>query len=178
MMQQKGVPTQTFAAVVVVLVVIAAIGFGLYLTKPTATETMTETTTSTTTQSGNATSAFQFTPAKGQMLHSAWVVVGRTESGQYTLAVYAQGLDTTQGTGNDYIVEGAQSSGSMAVVPVGANATASEFDVGSNGVGSYFTLLSQNPLTSFENIQIVFLPGMHMTNATVVATASLTMMSH
>jgi hypothetical protein len=68
-------------------------------------------------------------------------------------------------------------SGSMAVVPIGPNATASEFETSSNGVGNFFILLSQNPYSAFENVQIVYLPGMQMTNATVVATATLTMMS-
>jgi hypothetical protein len=186
MSSRSGITNQVFAVTVIVLLVFAAGGYLLYLTRPatmensteTMTHSVTETTTESTNQSTSAAGAIQFTPATGQMLHSAWLVVSKTESGQYALSVYAQGLDTTQGTGSDYIVEGAQSSGSMAVVPIGPNATASEFDVGSNGVGSYFTLLSQNPFTSFENVEIVFLPGMHMTNATVVATASLTMMPH
>lgn len=190
MQARRAVTNQAFAATVVALVLIAAIGFTLYLTKPTVMESMTETMTETVTQpvtttmtetmsqSASGASAIPFTPATGQMLHNAWLLVGKTESGQYAISIYAQGLDTTEGTGNDYIIEGAQSSGSMLVVPIGPNATASEFEVGSNGVGLYFTLLNQNPVTNFENIEIVFLPGMQMNNATVVATASLSMMSH
>jgi hypothetical protein len=188
MSSRRGVTNQVFAVTVIVLLVVAAAGFALYLTRPPAmestTEAMTETATGsaalTTTESMNqstrAAGAVQFTPATGQMLHTAWLVVSPTESGQYALAVYAQGLDSVPGS--DYIVEGTQSSGSMAVVPIGPNATASEFDVGGNGVGSYFTVLGQNPFSNFESIEIVFLPGMQMTNTTVVATASLTMMAH
>ncbi len=185
MRPRRAVSSKVFGATVAVLVLVAAAGFALYLSRPTMTETTTETMTSSVTQtmtetspSAGASQAVQFTPAAGMMLHSAWLVVSMTESGQYALSVYAQGLEPSQGTGNDYIVEGAQSSGSMAVVPVGPNATASEFEVGSNGVGSYFTLLNQNPFSSFESIDIVYLPGMQMANATVVATASLSMMSH
>jgi hypothetical protein len=186
MNSRRGVSNQVFAATVIVLVLIAAVGFTLYLIRPpmieTITETMTHSVTETmnesTSQSMSGLTALPFAPATGQMIHNAWLLVGTTESGQYALSIYAQGLDTSIGTGSDYIVEGVQSSGSMAVVPIGANATVSEFDVGSNGVGSYFTLLNQNPSTSFESIEIAYLPGMEMTNATVVATVSLSMLVH
>jgi hypothetical protein len=182
---RKGVANAVFAGTVVVLVIVAGVGFSLYFSRSTVaqtmtenmTETMTETMTPTSTQMAAGT-AVQFTPATGQMVHTAWLVIEPTESGQYALSVYAQGLESTQSTGSDYIVEGTQSSGAMAVVPVGPNATASEFETSSTGTGSFFTLLNQNPYTSFENVQLVFLPGMEMTNATVVATATLTMTTH
>jgi hypothetical protein len=121
--------------------------------------------------------AIKFTPATGQMFHSGWLLIEPTGTGQYAVSVHAEGLENTQITRSDYIVEGAQSSGAMAVVPVGPNATASEFGTSSVGVGNFFIVLGQNPFTTFENFQIVYLPGMSMTNATVVATASL-IMSH
>lgn len=193
MSAKKGVSTAVYAGTVIVLVILAGAAFGLYLTKSPAAQTMTENMTETTTASMTETmtetmtptstqmaaeTAVQFTPATGQMIHTAWLVIEPTVSGQYALSVYAQGLENTQSMGSDYIIEGAQSSGAMAVVPVGPNATASEFGTSSAGAGSFFVLLNQNPYTSFENIQIVYLPGMEMTNATVVATATLTMSAH
>lgn len=136
------------------------------------TETMTETASMMTTA---GTDAIQFTPSTGQMVNNAWLVIEPTGSGDYAVSVYAQGLESTNGTTNVYIVEGTQSSGTMSVVPIGPNATASEFGTTSDGVGAYFVVLMQNPYTSFENIQIVYLRGMEMSNATVVATATLTM---
>ena len=91
------------------------------------------------------------------------------------MSVHAEGLESTMGTGNVYNVEAASASGGMSVSPIGRNATSSEFETTSGGVGNFFILLGQNPYSAFENIQIVFLPGMQMGNGTVVATASLMM---
>jgi hypothetical protein len=197
---RPGVTTALFAGTTILLLIVAGVGFSLYFTSAsstqqttatmnhtttevmtetmgqTTTETMGQTTTEIMTQTANGTDAIQFVPATGQMVNSAWLLIQPTGSGQYAVSINAQGLESTQGTGSVYIVEGAESSGSMSVVPVGPNATASEFETSSTGAGSYFILLSQNPFTTFENIQIVFLPGMQMTNATVVATATLAMM--
>ena len=175
---RSGVSNAVFAGTAIVLVILAGIGFSLYFTSTgasTTTDNMTATMTHTVTASMNATDASQFTPATGQMIHTAWLLIEPTGSGDYAVSVFAQGLESTQATGSIYIVEGTQSSGSMGVVPIGANATASEFGTTSQGVGSYFTLLMQNPYDSFENVQIVYLPGMQMGNATVVATATLSM---
>jgi hypothetical protein len=182
MKARTGVTNAVFAGTVVVLLIIAGIGFSLYLTGSSSTHTttdnMTETSTTVMTEtSSNGTDAIQFTPATGAMIHTAWLLIEPAGMDQYAVSIHAEGLENTQSMGSDYIVEGAQSSGSMAVVPIGPNATASEFDTSSSGVGNFFILLGQNPHSSFENIQIVYLPGMQMTNATVVATASLTMAS-
>jgi hypothetical protein len=113
------------------------------------------------------------------MFHNGWLLVAPAGMDQYALSVHAEGLESTQGMGDVYIVEGAQSSGSMASVPIGGqNATLSEFEVGPNGVGNFFIILDQNPFSSYESVSIVFLPGMQMANATVVATASLVMGMH
>lgn len=198
-----GVSSAVFASAVIVLIVVAASGFGLYATKPqvvstttvtstnemtnTMTETMTNTMTETmtTTMTGNMTQtstsamtheAIAFTPRQGQMIGNAWLLVEPAGmNGQYALSIYAPGLEQTMGTGNVYLVEAAQASGSMASVPVTGNVTTSEFEVGSNGVGQFFALLSQNPYTTFENVQIFYLAGMQMSNATLVATAALGM---
>lgn len=179
---RPGVSNAVFAGTSVVLLIIAGFGFSLYLTTPhstvTTTETMAETMTSTATTSAGSPDAILFAPATGQMVHSAWLLIEPSGSGEYAVSVYAQGLESTQGTGNVYIVEGAQSSGSMSMVPIGPNETASEFETTSSGVGAYFVQLMQNPYTSYESIQIVYVPGMQMSSAVVVATANLTMMSH
>lgn len=119
--------------------------------------------------------AIEFTPAAGQMIHSGWLLIEPTGIGEYAVSIHAEGLEVTQTMGSDYMVEGAESSGSMALVPIGPNATASEFETCSAGVGNFFLLLGQNPSTTIENIQVVYLPGMSMTSAIVVATADLTM---
>ena len=180
---RPGVSTTVFAGTTVVLLILAAVGFSLYLTNSSAshtttedmTETMTSTSTSVMTETSNGTEAISFTPATGQMIHSAWLLIEPSGMHDFALAIHAEGLENTQSMGSDYIVEGTQSSGSMSVVPIGPNATASEFDTSSSGAGNFFIILGQNPHSTFENIQIIYLPGMQMTNATVVATASLAM---
>ena len=176
---RRGISSSVFAGTTVALLIVAAIGFSLYFTAAhgsVTTDNMTEVMTST--ETTNATDAIQFAPASGQMVHSAWLLIEPSGSGDYAVSVYAQGLESTEGTGNVYIVEATESSGSMSVVPLGTNATASEFETTSSGVGAYFTVLMENPYASFESIQIVLLPGMQMSNSTVIATATLTMMSH
>jgi hypothetical protein len=176
MLVRRGVSNTVFAGTTIVLLIIAGIGFSLYLTAApathTTTENMTETTTTgmTETTAGNA---IQFTSSTGQMIHTAWLLIQSAGMGDYAVSVHAEGLENTQAMGSVYIVEAEQSSGSMSVAPIGPNATASEFETGSTGVGNFFIVLMQNPFTSFENIQIVYLPAMEMANATVVATASL-----
>lgn len=173
---RPGVSNAVFAGTTIVLLILAGVGFSLYLTASSSTHTttdnMTETTTTGTTEMTGA-NAIQFTPATGQMIHSGWLLIQSTGSGDYAIAIHAEGLENTQQMGSDYIIEAQQSSGNMSVAPIGPNATASEFQTSSAGVGDYFVVLMQNPFTSFENIQIVYLPGMEMTNATVVATATL-----
>ena len=180
---RPGVSNAVFAGTAIVLLILAGIGFSLYFTSSgstttenmTETHNMTETMTETATSMTNATGAFRFTPATGQMIHSAWLLIEPAGSGDFAVSVYAQGLESTQSTGSDYIIEATQRTGSMAVVPIGPNATASEFETTSQGAGAYFTVLMQNPFNSYENVQIVYLPGMQMSNATVVATATLPM---
>ena len=176
MQVRRGVSNAVFAGTTVVLLIIAGIGFSLYLTSAavthTTTENMTETTTAgmTETMAGNA---IQFTPATGQMIHSGWVLIESAGQGDYAVSIHAEGLEDTSAMHSVYIVEAEQSSGNMSVGFIGPNATASEFETNGAGVGNFFVVLMQNPFTSFENIQLVYLPGMEMTNATVVATATL-----
>jgi hypothetical protein len=122
-------------------------------------------------QEANSTRALALQPKSGQMIHSGWVIIASVGSGDYVISVHADGLEPPSSGG--YIVEGVQRTGSMNVVPIGANATASEFEASTSGSGSYWTVLMQNPNTSFEAVDLVYLPQMNMAQATVVATAQL-----
>jgi hypothetical protein len=121
----------------------------------------------------NTTRAFQLQPhaGAGQMFHTGWVVIAPAGSGHYAIAVHAEGLEPPSSGG--YIVEGAQRTTAANVVPIGGNATASEFDAGADGVGNYWTVIMENPTTSYGSIELLFLPGMNMTQATLVASVSL-----
>lgn len=122
-------------------------------------------------QEMNSTRVLQLQPKSGQMIHSGWVIIAAVGNGDYAVSLHADGLESPSSGG--YIVEAAQRTGSMNVVPIGANATSSEFDASANGAGSYWTVLMQNPSSSFESVELVYLPGMNMAQATVVATAQL-----
>jgi hypothetical protein len=150
----------------------------------TQTETMTEemTMTQEMTVAASATGmmeqeAIPFIAQPGQMVHNGWLLIAPLSNGQYALSVYVAGLEPSMGTGSNYIVEGPQMTGPMASVPVTGNATSSEFEVGSGGVGYFFTILDQNPYTTFESIQVFYLPGMQMSNAMLIATANFSMTS-
>ena len=119
----------------------------------------------------NTTQAVQLEPQPGQMIHSGYVVIAALGNGEFAVSLHADGLEPSSSGG--YIMEGVQRTGSMNTVPIGANATASEFDASPDGSGSYWTVLMQNPGASFESAELVYLPGMSMAQATVVASAQL-----
>jgi len=119
----------------------------------------------------NSSQAVQLDPQPGQMIHSGYVVIAALGNGEYAVSLHADGLEPPSSGG--YIVEGVQRTGSMNTAPIGPNATASEFDAGADGSGSYWTVLMQNPGASFESADLVYLPGMSMAQATVVASAQL-----
>jgi len=119
----------------------------------------------------NATLSLSLQPKSGQMIHTGWVIIASIGSGDYVVSLHADGLEPPSSGG--YIVEGVQRTTSMNVVPIGANETASEFDATTTGTGSFWTVLMENPSTSFEAINLVYLPGMSMTQATVVASTQL-----
>ena len=119
----------------------------------------------------NTTGALRLTPHLGAMIHTGWVILAPVGSGDYAIALHAEGLEPPSSGG--YIVEGAQRTTAMTLVPIGANATASEFDAGTNGVGSYWTVIMENPTTTYESIELLYLPGMNMAQAQLVASVSL-----
>jgi hypothetical protein len=119
----------------------------------------------------NATSALPLKPQSGQMVRTAWVFISPVGTGDYAIFVHAEGLEPP--ASGAYIVEGVMRGGAMNIVPIGANATASEFEPTANGAGNYWTVLMQNPSSSFEAIDLFYLPGMDMSHAALVATVQL-----
>lgn len=179
--RRRAVSTAVFGVTVVVLLAVAASGFVLYGTRSTMEETMTVTASETMSLSSSsaamnetATPAVAFVPAHGQMFGSGWLIVAPLGNGSYAVTLHATGLESAEM--GDYIVEGAQNSGQMAMVPIaGTNDALSEFTADSHGNGQFFVVLQQEPSSIYESVSVVYLPGMEMTNAAVVATASLKM---
>jgi hypothetical protein len=120
----------------------------------------------------NSTVPVALTPQSGMMIHDAWLFVAPVGQGDYAIIVRATGLDMS--SDGAFIVEGVSKTGSMDTLPISGNATTSEFHSDGMGDGVYFTILMANPHTTFESIKLLFLPGMSMTNAELLATANLT----
>ncbi len=179
-----------FGATVAVLVVIAAVGYGLYATTSLSPSTVTITTTTSPTSemtsssstvmlTSSGSAAYSFTPKSGAMISNAWLLVAPLGSNNYAVSIHAEGLEPN-GT---YLVEGPLSRGSMQVVPISNESMsmnhvgASEFQANINGTGLFWIQLGSNPMTTFEDLELAYLPGMSMQNATLVATASFTQMN-
>ncbi|HZW57658.1 MAG TPA: hypothetical protein VFF30_15325 [Nitrososphaerales archaeon] len=117
--------------------------------------------------------AYMFTPKSGAMISSAWLLVVPTDMmNEYAVSIHAEGLEPN-GT---FIVEATPASGTMMEpTPISSHSmnmnttSASEFQADRNGTANYWIVLDTNPLTTFESVQLVFLPGMSMQNATEVA---------
>ncbi len=184
---RSGVSNIIFAAAVVVLIIIAGSGYGLYAisiahsstatSSPSSTEMMTGTST-TSASALNCACAYQFTPESGVMISNAYAIIASLGMDQYAVSIHAEGLEPN-GT---YFVEGELSSGSMSVVGISSESmsmnttSASQFQADSNGTGTYWIVLNNNPSSTFESLELTYIPGMSMQNATVVATTSLSMM--
>jgi hypothetical protein len=129
---------------------------------------------------GNTSSnAYMFAAKSGAMISSGWLLAAPTGMmHEYAVSIHAGGLEPN-GT---YLVEGALMVSAMATVPIssqsmGMNTTsASEFQADKNGTGNYWIVINNNPATTFERVQLFFLPGMSMQNATLIATVSFTSM--
>jgi hypothetical protein len=119
----------------------------------------------------NSTLALPLSLQSGQMIHSGWVFLSPVGSGDYAVSLHVEGLEPS--SAGAYIVEGVTRGAQMNMVPIGGNATSSEFDATAQGVGTYWTTVMQNPSTTYEGIDLVYLPGMNMTQATVVASVQL-----
>ncbi len=193
---RSAVSNTIFSVVVVILIVAAAAGFGLYGTNASKTVTTQNTVTVTAstevmmttdvtminhTSSGMpANYAYQFNPASGAMVSSAWLLDVPVGMHEYAVSIHAEGLEPN-GT---YIVEGNLASGSMSAVPISSQSmnmnttSASEFQADQNGTANYWIVLDGCPSTIFESVQLLFLPGMQMSNATTVATIHFAMMTN
>jgi hypothetical protein len=147
------------------------VGFGLAYAYDQSQITSLQNSLTQANQSANTSKALALAPHPGAMIHTGWVVITAVGNGDYAVSVHAEGLEPPSSGG--YIVEGAQRTTAMNVVPIGANATASEFDAGTDGVGNYWTVIMENPTTSFESIELLYLPGMNMAQASLVASVSL-----
>jgi hypothetical protein len=119
----------------------------------------------------NGTLSLALQVQSGQMFHSGWVFISAIGSGDYAISLHAEGLE--QASAGDYIVEGVTRGATMQMVPISGNATSSEFDASATGVGNFWTSIMQNPSSSFEAIDLLYLPNMDMTHATLVASVSL-----
>src|SRR5712692_7906838 len=119
----------------------------------------------------NITTRLALTPKAGQMINSGWIFIAPVGTGGYAVFLHAEGLEPPSSGG--YIVEGVTKSVGMNLVPLGPNATASEFDASTNGIGNFWLVLNQNPSVKYEAIDVLYLAGMQMSNAAVVASASL-----
>jgi cytoskeletal protein RodZ len=173
---KAGVSNSVFAISLIVLIVVAASGFGLYATSlGHASTTSSEMMSHSSNSASNSTGAYEFTPKSGAMISDAWLLVSSLGmNNEYAVAIHAEGLEPN-GT---YFVEGPLSSGSMQVVPISnesmtmSQESDSEFQANANGTGQFWIVLKINPATTFEGIELAFLPGMSMQNAMVVAVAS------
>ncbi|MDG6998161.1 MAG: hypothetical protein JRN15_03500 [Nitrososphaerota archaeon] len=149
------------------------------MTETSITETMTTTQSMTSTITANQKSAYDFTAANGGMISNAWLLVVPLGMSEYAVSAHAEGLEAN-GT---YILEGNLATGSMQTVPISSKSmtmnktSAFEFQSNSNGTDLYWIQLSSNPTTTFDNIQLYFVPDMMMHNATLVASAAFSMMS-
>lgn len=119
----------------------------------------------------NSTLVVALSPQTGQMIHSGWLIIAPVGSGDYAVSLHADGLEGPS-SGN-YLVEGVTRGGNMTMVPIGGSATDSEFEASAGGTGYYWTVLMENPRTAFEAIDLVYLPGMSMAHAQLVASALL-----
>jgi hypothetical protein len=114
--------------------------------------------------------AVQLTPASGPMPpHDVWFIVAPLGSGDYAIVLSAQGLE---GNGT-YLIEGVTRAGQMNNVPVAGNAADSEFVPDMHGNGLYWHVLMSDPRATYEQVILLYLPGMEVQNAQQVASGNL-----
>ena len=119
-------------------------------------------------QSGPA--AIQLTPASGPMPpHDVWFIVAPLGSGDYAIVLSAQGLE---GNGT-YLLEGETRGGQMNSVPIAGNAADSEFVPDMHGDGLYWHALMSDPRVTYEQVILLYIPGMEMQNAQQLASGNL-----
>lgn len=118
----------------------------------------------------NGTVGVALTLQPGQMIRSAWLFIAPVGKGQFAVSLHAEGLKLPSSGG--YLIEGVTRQGAK-MVPLGPTEIASEFDATNDGVGTYWLVLNQNPSTTYQTIVVLYLAGMQMSNAVLVASAAL-----
>ena len=101
--------------------------------------------------------------------HDVWFVVVPVGSGDYAITLSAQGLE---GNGT-YLVEGVTRGGQMNNVPIAGNTADSEFVSDMHGNGLYWHALMSDPRATYEQVILLYIPGMEMQNAQQVASGNL-----
>ncbi len=114
---------------------------------------------------------FAFASEKDRMIHDAWLFIAPVGQDKWAVIIRAEGLDYSPD--GIYLVEGVTRTEPMQMFPIGPTEAASEFHADQNGVGVFWVVVDKDPRIIFEKIVILFLPGMSMQNAVLVATAKL-----
>lgn len=113
--------------------------------------------------------AIPFTVESGQMAHDVWSIIAPIQGGKYAVAISAQGLEQNE----VYIVESVTKGAQMQMVPIASTVPESEFLPDAKGKGLYWIVLDNDPRVTFEKIELLFLPGMQMDKAVLIAVANL-----
>lgn len=121
---------------------------------------------------GNLTIPIAFVHESGQMIHDTWLLVAPIGQGKFGVTIHAEGLEDTKGEGI-YLVEGVMKGQPTRMVPLGQTLDNSEFHANSKGVGTLWIIPSQDPRSTFDKVVLLFLPGMSMERAVLLATAKL-----
>jgi hypothetical protein len=108
--------------------------------------------------------AIQLTPLSGPMPpHDVWFIIAPLGSGDCAIVLSAQGLEEN-GT---YLLEGVTRGGQMNNIPIAGNPADSEFVPDMHGEGLYWHTLMSDPRVTYEQVILLYLPGMEMQNAQV-----------
>jgi hypothetical protein len=155
------------AAILVALVVGGSIG---YFARGSEVSSLMNQNTMLHQEMQSATTAVKLTPASGPMPpHDVWLVVTSLGGGDFAVVLSAQGLE---GNGS-YLIEGVMKGGQMNHVPITGNAADSEFEPDMHGNGLYWHVSMSDPRVQYDQVILLYLPGMQMTNAQQVASANL-----
>jgi hypothetical protein len=115
-------------------------------------------------------SAIAMTVASGSMPpHDVWFIIAPLQGDKYVVVLHASGLEAN----GSYLVEAVTRGGQMSTVPIAGTAADSEFLPDNQGNGVYWHVFNSDPRTQFEQVQLLYLPGMQMQSAMQVASANL-----
>ncbi len=106
-----------------------------------------------------------FVAESGQMAHDLWLIIAPLKGGKYAVTIRGEGLDQKGGI---YLVEGIQRADKK-MVPLAPSMQGSEFAADEKFNGLYWVVLDKDPRATFEKLVLLFLPGMQMEKAILVA---------